>query len=92
MRKGPFLIIQSKNFRILPRPILNESHKANTSTQNDEISFFSLIKMAYCIISFWNLVVILEVVIVHATRSITIDSYVKRTQKIEKTKKKIFFR
>jgi len=36
-------------------------------------------------------VVILEAMIVHDTRSITIDCYVNSTQKIEKTKKKIFF-
>ena len=35
--------------------------------------------------------VILEAVIVHTTRTIAIDCYVKSTQKIEKTKKKIFF-
>jgi len=47
--------------------------------------------MVYWIFSFWNLLVILEAAIVHATRLIAINCYVNSTQKIEKTKKKLFF-
>lgn len=62
--------------------------KAKSSSRNDQIPLFTVIKITYCIIPFFNLLKILEPVIFHTYHSIEAVCNVK---KILEKLKKLFF-